>query len=274
MSVVGDDDALVKVEACGLCRTDHEEYTGALAGGFAFVPGHETVGIIEAIGPRAAQRWEVGAGDRVAVEVFQSCRSCPACLAGEYRRCMRHGLADMYGFIPVDRKPGVWGGYSEYQYLAPDSMVLPVPRRARSGGRHIVQPAGSWDPLGCNNARHRTRLRGGGVGARHPWAVRCGRGLGISADDLLGVRDWSAHDAFDARERAVLVATDEVVRDGSISAATWATCERELGPDPAVLIELVTWRMISSLLNSLEVPLEDGVESWPPDGRAPRQTIR
>lgn len=127
MPVVGDDDALVKVEACGLCGTDHEEYTGALAGGFVFVPGHETVGIIEVIGPRAAQRWEVGAGDRVAVEVFQSCRSCPACLAGEYRRCMRHGLADMYGFIPVDRKPGVWGGYSEYQYLAPDSMVLPVP---------------------------------------------------------------------------------------------------------------------------------------------------
>ena len=104
--------------------------------------------------------------------------------------------------------------------------------------------------------------------------MRIAHGLGISADDLLGVRDWSAHDAFDARERAVLVATDEVVRDGSISAATWATCERELGPDPAVLIELVTWRMISSLLNSLEVPLEDGVESWPPDGRAPRQTIR
>jgi alcohol dehydrogenase len=143
MPVVGDDDALVKVEACGLCGTDHEEYTGALAGGFAFVPGHETVGIIEAIGPRAAQRWEVGAGDRVAVEVFQSCRSCPACLAGEYRRCERHGLADMYGFIPVDRKPGVWGGYSEYQYLAPDSMVLPVP--------HVLDPvvATLFNPLGA-----------------------------------------------------------------------------------------------------------------------------
>lgn len=125
--VVGDDDAVVKVEACGLCGTDHEQYTGALAGGFAFVPGHETVGIVEAIGTRAAQQWGIGAGDRVAVEVFQSCRSCPACLAGEYRRCERHGLADMYGFIPVDREPGVWGGYAEYQYLAPDSMVLPVP---------------------------------------------------------------------------------------------------------------------------------------------------
>ncbi|HYB38070.1 MAG TPA: zinc-binding dehydrogenase [Mycobacterium sp.] len=123
LPTVSDDDGLVRVAACGLCGTDHEEYTG----GFAFVPGHETVGVIEAIGLRAAQRWGVAAGDRVAVEVFQSCRRCANCLAGEYRRCERHGLADMYGFIPVDRAPGLWGGYAEYQYLAPDSMVLPVP---------------------------------------------------------------------------------------------------------------------------------------------------
>lgn len=125
--LLGDDDALVRVAACGLCGTDHEQYTGELAGGFAFVPGHETVGTIAAIGPRAAQRWGVTAGDRVAVEVFQSCLTCRACRAGEYRRCERHGLADMYGFIPVDRAPGLWGGYAQYQYLAPDSMVLPLP---------------------------------------------------------------------------------------------------------------------------------------------------
>jgi alcohol dehydrogenase len=101
LPIVGDDDALVRVEACGLCGTDHEQYTGELAGGFA--------------------------GDRVAVEVFQSCRDCKACVDGEYRRCERHGLADMYGFISVDRAPGLWGGYAEHQYLAPDSMVLPVP---------------------------------------------------------------------------------------------------------------------------------------------------
>lgn len=124
---VGDDDGLVRVEACGLCGTDHEQYTGAFYGGFAFVPGHETVGVVEALGHRAAARWGVAVGDRVALEVFQSCRSCEQCLAGEYRQCARHGLADMYGFIPVDRAPGLWGGYAEYQYLAPDSMVLPVP---------------------------------------------------------------------------------------------------------------------------------------------------
>ncbi len=127
LPTLGDDDALVQVAACGLCGTDHEQYTGELSGGFAFVPGHETVGTIAAIGPAAARRWGVAAGDRVAVEVFQSCRACPACRAGEYRRCVRHGLADMYGFIPVDREPGLWGGYSDYQYLAADSMVLPVP---------------------------------------------------------------------------------------------------------------------------------------------------
>ena len=85
---------------------------GPPAGGFAFVPGHETVGVIEGIGEAAARRWGVASGDRVAVEVFQSCRVCDACRAGSYQRCERHGLADMYGYIPVDKPPGLWGGYA------------------------------------------------------------------------------------------------------------------------------------------------------------------
>jgi alcohol dehydrogenase len=124
---IGDDDGLLRVEACGLCGTDHELFTGAIAPGFAFVPGHEAVGVIEAVGARAAERWGVGQGDRVAVEVFLSCRACPPCGRGEYRRCERHGLADMYGMIDVEREPGLWGGYATHQYLHPDSMVLPVP---------------------------------------------------------------------------------------------------------------------------------------------------
>ena len=75
---VGDDDALLRVEACGLCGTDHEEYSGLLSPGRPFVPGHETIGVIDEIGPEAASRWGVSAGDRVAVEVFRSCRACPA----------------------------------------------------------------------------------------------------------------------------------------------------------------------------------------------------
>jgi alcohol dehydrogenase len=124
---IGPDDGLLRVEACGLCGTDHEQYTGALPAGFAFVPGHESVGVVEAVGERAAARWGVAEGDRVAVEVFLSCRVCDRCRVGEYRRCERHGLRDMYGFIDVERSPGLWGGYAERQYLAPDSMLLAVP---------------------------------------------------------------------------------------------------------------------------------------------------
>jgi alcohol dehydrogenase len=124
---VGPDDGILEVEACGLCGTDHELFTGAIGPGFPFVPGHEAVGRIAAVGPRAAERWGVSVGDRVAVECFQSCRACPECEAGDYRRCTRHGLGDMYGMIDLRRAPGLWGGYATHQYLAPDSMLLPVP---------------------------------------------------------------------------------------------------------------------------------------------------
>ena len=73
-----------------------------------------------------------------------------------------------------------------------------------------------------------------------------------------------------ARERAVLAATDEMLAGGTISPETWAACEKYVGAREE-LLELVaaigTWRMISSLLRSLEIPLEEGVEPWPPDGR-------
>jgi alkylhydroperoxidase family enzyme len=103
---------------------------------------------------------------------------------------------------------------------------------------------------------------------------RVALGLGVSADDLLGVRDWRACEVFGPAERAVLAATDDVVRDGAVSAENWVACESEFS-DAAVLVELVTaigaWRMIATILHSLQVPLEDGVDSWPPDGQAPQR---
>ena len=124
---IGADDGLLRVEACGLCGTDHEQYSGQLHPGRPFIPGHETVGVIEEIGARAAERWQVAVGDRVAVEVFQSCRECRPCLAGDYRHCARNGMATMYGFQGTDVGPALWGGYATHQYLGPDAMLLPVP---------------------------------------------------------------------------------------------------------------------------------------------------
>jgi alcohol dehydrogenase len=124
---VSDDDAILRIEACGLCGTDHEQYAGVLPAGFAFIPGHEAVGTIEEIGPRASDLWGVSAGDRVAVEVFLSCRECEPCRTGHYNRCKEHGLRDMYGFISTEKSPSLWGGYATHQYLAPDTMLHKVP---------------------------------------------------------------------------------------------------------------------------------------------------
>lgn len=113
------------------------------------------------------------------------------------------------------------------------------------------------------------------TGCEYEWAQhwRVAQGLGISAEDLLGVRDWLSYQGFGPSERAVLAATDDVVRDGAVSAESWAACRQVFGSDHAVLVELVTaigaWRMVASILLSLQVPLEAGVQSWPPDGRVP-----
>lgn len=120
---VAEDTGVLRVEACGLCGTDHEEYTGMLHPGWPFVPGHEVVGLVEELGPVAAERWGVEAGERVAVEVFLACGACVACLAGQARRCREHGLADMHGFAPS----GLFGGYATHLELRPDTLLLPVP---------------------------------------------------------------------------------------------------------------------------------------------------
>ena len=140
---VGDDDGILRVEACGLCGTDHELYTGAISPGFPFVPGHEVVGVVEAVGDRAAERWGVTAGDRVAVEVFLSCRSCEPCRRGEYRRCERHGLADMYGMGSVETVPGLWGGYATPPVPGARLDAAARARLAVARGGGGVQPVGA-----------------------------------------------------------------------------------------------------------------------------------
>ena len=140
---IGADDGVLRVEACGLCGTDHEQYTGHLPSRHSFVPGHEVIGTIEQVGPRAAERWGVQAGQRVAVEVFQSCRSCDACRAGVYRRCERNGLATMVGFVDADRPPGLWGGYATHLYLGPDAMLLPVPAALDPALATMFNPLGA-----------------------------------------------------------------------------------------------------------------------------------
>ena len=143
LPAIGDDDALLRVEACGLCGTDHELFTGAVAWPPGFVPGHETVGVVEQIGGGAAARWGVAAGDRVAVGNRRACRECEPCRAGDLARCVRFGAPASYGLTPVAQPPALWGGYATHHYLAPESVVHPVPEALSAEVATLFNPVGA-----------------------------------------------------------------------------------------------------------------------------------
>lgn len=94
----------------------------------------------------------------------------------------------------------------------------------------------------------------------------------LSEEEVLAVRNWQSYPGWCDLDRAVLSATDETVTSGAISSTTMETCTQLLS-DKQELLEMIaaigTWRMISQVLRSLEVPLEEGKESWPPDGLSP-----
>ena len=59
---LGEDDALIRVEVCGLGGSDVTQYPGKLRPSSTVYPvilGHVFVGTVEAVGPRAARRWRV-----------------------------------------------------------------------------------------------------------------------------------------------------------------------------------------------------------------------
>ncbi len=120
------DDALLRVEICGLCGTDYEQFDGKVQSNdyykpFPSVPGHEPLGVIAAIGARAAARWDVQVGDRVAVRSSYGCGRCAACRDFEPSGCPTRG--GTYGFTLVEQRPALWGAFSEYMYLHPLSIV-------------------------------------------------------------------------------------------------------------------------------------------------------
>jgi alkylhydroperoxidase family enzyme len=128
-----------------------------------------------------------------------------------------------------------------------------------------------------------TRLRelvimrlGWTTGSEYEWAQHwriATEFLSVDGEDLLAVRNWRTSDRFGDAEQAILAATDDVVAHGYIREEAWSACTAALGDDPAVMTEvsavIAVWRMVSTCLRSMEVPLEDGVAPWPPAGEGP-----
>src|SRR3989454_7000436 len=140
---IDDDSGLLRVEACGICGSDAEQYAGVLPATFPLIPGHEPLGVIERIGDRAAKRWGVDVGDRVAVEVLIPCGHCRACLAGRYQVCRGRGGMFGYSYVPLSRPPALWGAYADYMYLDPCSLVHRMRKDIPAGLAVLFNPVGA-----------------------------------------------------------------------------------------------------------------------------------
>ncbi|NKI42763.1 S-(hydroxymethyl)mycothiol dehydrogenase [Streptomyces physcomitrii] len=80
----GPGEALVKVEACGVCHTDLHYREGGIGEDFPFLLGHEAAGRVESVGPDVT---EVRPGDFVILNWRAVCGRCRACRRGRPWYC-------------------------------------------------------------------------------------------------------------------------------------------------------------------------------------------
>ncbi len=80
----GPGEALVKVQACGVCHTDLHYREGGINDDFPFLLGHEAAGVVEAVGDDVT---EVAPGDFVVLNWRAVCGECRACRRGEPQYC-------------------------------------------------------------------------------------------------------------------------------------------------------------------------------------------
>ncbi|WP_300401902.1 S-(hydroxymethyl)mycothiol dehydrogenase [Nocardioides sp.] len=80
----GPGEAVVKIQACGVCHTDLHYREGGINDEFPFLLGHEAAGIVEAVGDDVTS---VAPGDFVILNWRAVCGDCRACNRGEPQYC-------------------------------------------------------------------------------------------------------------------------------------------------------------------------------------------
>ncbi|MCH7910485.1 MAG: alcohol dehydrogenase catalytic domain-containing protein [Candidatus Hydrogenedentes bacterium] len=122
----GPGDVCIKIEACGICRSDLHAIDGGEGVTFPAVLGHEAAGIVAALGSGVQRLRE---GDRVILSWTPACGRCPPCLRDEVQLCQRlrmsTGTEDSLSWNGrgLDRFMGL-GAFREYVVI-PEGMAIP-----------------------------------------------------------------------------------------------------------------------------------------------------
>ncbi|MCB1685551.1 MAG: alcohol dehydrogenase catalytic domain-containing protein, partial [Pseudomonadales bacterium] len=123
----GPGEVRVKMQACGICRSDLSALEGKETVEFPVVLGHEGAGIVDAVGTGVTR---VQDADRVVLSWTPACGICPGCLRGEYQLCERVNMSTgSQGPLTLngrglDRFMAL-GAFCEY-VVVPERMAIPV----------------------------------------------------------------------------------------------------------------------------------------------------
>jgi threonine dehydrogenase-like Zn-dependent dehydrogenase len=142
----GPGEALVRVEAVGICASDLKCFHGAAKfwgdssrpawAEAGVVPGHEFVGVVVDLDDRARRRWGIDVGARVVSEQIVPCWECRYCRRGQYWMCARH---DIYGF--KRRTPGAMASF----------MVFPADALVHQVSKDLPPAHAAFtEPLSCS----------------------------------------------------------------------------------------------------------------------------
>src|SRR6202161_1518955 len=164
----GPGEALVRVQACGVCHTDLHYREGGINDDFPFLLGHEAAGVVESVGSDVT---DLAAGDFVVLNWRAVCGECRACRRGRPWYCFathnatqKMTLADGTTLSPA---LGI-GGFAEKPLVAAGQCTK-VDSRARP---EAVGLLGCGVMAGLGAAMFTREVGLGDSGAR----LRCGGG--------------------------------------------------------------------------------------------------
>ncbi|KAI1327840.1 GroES-like protein [Xylariaceae sp. FL0255] len=145
-----ENDAIVKINAAGLCGSDLHTFRGIEPAGTGFVMGHEFTGTVVAVGKDVRT---VKAGDKVVSPFTVSCGDCFYCKNGYSSRCVHNAL------FGCDHLDGAQAGYIRVPFA--DSTIMKAPEEIEDkalilmadifptgffGARNAFSSLGAQDP--------------------------------------------------------------------------------------------------------------------------------
>jgi propanol-preferring alcohol dehydrogenase len=222
--VPGSGEIRIRVEACAVCRTDLHLIDGDLPHvHYPIVPGHEIVGIVDALGPGSGT-WAIG--ERVGIPwLGRACGHCEYCISN------RENLCDTPAFTGYDRD----GGFATH-VVADGAFAIPMDA--------FVDPIAAA-PLLC----------AGLIGWRSLLAAGDGKavgvyGFGAAAHVITQVCRWQGRAVF-AFTRAGDSAAQSFARS---LGAVWAGGSAEAPPEPldAAIIFAPVGELIPAALKAVK----------------------